>query len=136
MRDSKRWSVWPAITLFLGVLFGTGGLWQFQKNRLDRERFEFEKVTRAVEIRKHLDELYQSILQLSDEYIRTSASYHASQNPTDAEKMRHLIARLNVLKSDYTTTEGTLSSIEGRTPRQIRIDFIAPSPPTSLRVMQ
>jgi len=133
IKDSLLWAV---IALLVGTIFGSGAIWQWQKNSLDQERFAFEKATKAIEIRKRMDDVYGNILQLSDEYIKASSSYYKTKNPDDAREMRRLIARLDVLKNDYTTIEKTLSSIEGRSLRQIQIDFIPPPAPTNFRLIQ
>lgn len=136
MQISKDSLLWAVIALLVGTIFGSGAIWQWQKNSLDQDRFVFEKATKAIEIRKRMDDVYGSILQLSNEYIKVSSSYYKTKNPDDASEMRRLIARLDVLKNDYTSIEKTLSSIEGRSPRQIQIDFIPPAPPMNLRIVQ
>lgn len=134
MQISKDSLLWAIISLLIGTVFGSGAIRQWQKNNLERERFEFEKVTKAIEIRKRMDDVYSSILQLSDDYIKVSNAYYKSNNSSAANEMRRLIARLDVLKSDYTAIENTLSVIEHRVPRTIQIDFIPPAPPANLRI--
>ncbi|OGQ96430.1 MAG: hypothetical protein A2521_08865 [Deltaproteobacteria bacterium RIFOXYD12_FULL_57_12] len=131
-KDSLSWAI---IALLVGTLFGSGSIWQWQKNNLDRERFELEKITKSMEIRKRVDDLLADIIEISNEYIKVSNSYYSSKNPSDGNEMKRLITRLDVLKNDFKTIEKSLSLVEGREPREIQIDFIPPAPPTNLRVI-
>ena len=94
-KDSLSWAI---IALLVGTLFGSGSIWQWQKNNLDRERFELEKITKSMEIRKRVDDLLADIIEISNEYIKVSNSYYSSKNPSDGNEMKRLITRLDVLK--------------------------------------
>lgn len=131
-KDSLSWAI---IALLVGTLFGSGSIWQWQKNNLDRERFELEKITKSMEIRKRVDDLLADIIEISNEYIKVSNSYYRSKSPSDGNEMKRLITRLDVLKNDFKAIEKNLSLVEGRDPREIQIDFIPPAPPTNLRVI-
>ncbi len=133
MKILKNSIVWTIINLIIGAVLGSGALWQYQKNKLDQERFNFEKTVKAIDIRKSMDDVYISILQLSDQYIKVSNSYYIKNNQKDADEMRRLVSRLDVLINDYTTIEKSLSEIENRDPRKIQIDFVPPQQPFNLK---
>lgn len=136
MKITKDSLVWAIIALLVGTVFGSGSIWQWQKNRLDREKFELEKMTKSIDMRKRVDDLLSDIIALSDEYIRVSNSYYKTRNPSDGNEMKRLITRLDVLKNDFKTIEKNLSFLEGREARKIQLEFIPPAPPTNLRIIQ
>ena len=133
MKMTKESLSWAIIALFVGTIFGSGSIWQWQKIKLERGRFELEKVAQSSDMRKRIDDLLANIIELSDKYIKVSNSYYKRKNSRDGNEMKRLITRLDVLKNDFKSIEGSLSLIEGREPRKIQLDFIPPGPPVNLK---
>lgn len=134
MKLDRSSLLWVIGAWLVGILFGTGGFWQYNQSVLEKKRFELERIVNTIEIRKRMDEVYISILQLSGEYINVSRRYYETNDSNMQNERVRLNARLEVLKNDYVSIENELSLLEGRMPREIRLQFIPPVAPFNPRI--
>ena len=122
---------WPIITFVAGATLGSGAVWQWLDWRLEIQKHELDKVLKAVELRKEIDESFRQLLELSNEFVK---GMNEPQPPGEGEaRSRQVYARVLLLRDDVNRTEKSLAQIEGRGPRNIQIDWIPPARITDLR---
>lgn len=105
------------------MIFGSGATLLWQKNLFEGVRSEHEQVSKALVIRKNIDRAWETITQLSDEYIEAYSSFCQDSSSNAANEMDMLRSRLRIEKMNFASQEALLSSIEGRSSRQIELDF-------------
>lgn len=130
----KKVHVFASIAAFLaGTVFGSGGFWEWQKIKIDR-------IVQTANLLDKENEEYAKIIDLSNEYISVAAQYEKAPNAELksqlANKMDQLRARLAGRKDNFKDLENQLATLEGRQPRDIRLEFIPPAPPRLSGVVQ
>jgi hypothetical protein len=99
---------------------------------------ELENAVRTTELRKQENDIYDRIIELSNEYSIKRDAYLTSvagnEKSTLQNKMRELKLRLDTAKDDFTAIESKLSLLEGRTRRKIELEFIVPAAPQNFGV--
>lgn len=141
----------PLLTFVFGVLLGPGALWQWS---LGERSYRLETSKHITELRRDVNELFLSIVELFSEYAPTGSTYRGMQYQygfgikdvflTDQHirekyiefqkiKKKHddLKTKLDFLISDYNILENKLAKLEKRKARALPVDFGIPAPPQS-----
>lgn len=126
---------WRSVGLFiLGALFGTGGLWQFLNARAAREQAIVARALASSGLRERLNEILVPLVTKSNRYAQIRDSANWQLDPKAHNELADLRQEIEMLKDDFRTVEGYLSSLESRPPRNIETDVIPPPPPENVRV--
>lgn len=106
--------------VLLGMLIATGIIWPYTYFVLGHKDYELKMMTIANEVRADMAMVYEDIIRLSDQIIKTSRD---GRSPSE---MIELNRQLDLLKSEVVTLESKLAAVERREPRTISLDFIPP----------
>lgn len=134
MNLSKSSTVWGIVTFCVGIILGSGSLWQWQQKRIDKQKYELEVTKSRMELRQRINETLARIIDLSDKFVRINASKEMSQYEKQGE-VDKLGSQLRLLKDDFLSFEKQLSVLENRKARQIQIDFFVPPVPTGMKIV-
>ena len=117
------------IPFVIGALLGSGAIWEYQKIGIEKQQLEISSAETTTQLRKELDALLQSILNINNEFIPLDLckkKYNDSYN-----KAHELRTKLILYKQNFDALEYKLSLLEGREPRKIDLEFSPPCPPVS-----
>lgn len=109
-----------SISFVLGTVFGGGALWKyFQRQR--------EDAALSSELREKISQAMFDIINLSNTYCSIR------DKEGDGNRLVELHQCISLLSDDVEAIEFKLAKIEGRPPRNINTNFIAPEPVKNLR---
>jgi hypothetical protein len=133
-RQAPLWLTFvaSASTLLLGS--GGGWLWEYKKANIEGQKEQLEELTTARDLRKNEEEQLQKILSLSNDFMAAERDYDAHQSDEVYHKFIQLNSQLAMAKDNFRALEITLAQIEHRQPRDIKITFVPPRPPTNVFV--
>jgi hypothetical protein len=127
LKDSPWWLI---ISLVVAIVAGNGVIWQYQSARLN-------KIRSAAEFREREITIYRDILALADSLSRIYAEHSKTATRGELERLRAPIdAQMKMRISDFVALEMELAAIEHRAPRKIPLDFLKPSPPANVHVVE
>ena len=119
LSDKKhKWT--PIITFVLGLLLGSGSIWQWMNVRIQNEKLSLEKMTQSVALREKISAKLLEVLKLiKDEDL----------------KRQEVRQKYRMIEDDLLELERKLAKIEEREPRAFQYqDLIPPMPPASFRI--
>ncbi len=104
------------ITFLIGIMFGTGGLWQFLNYGLEKEKLQFEKQIEAIHIRSQLNETVNKIVTLNKEVLSLQAESSNSEIIRNEYEIQY-----NYLIDIIEMAEICLAAIEGRNEKHYKL---------------
>jgi hypothetical protein len=73
-------SAWTIIAFLMGTLFGSGGVWEYQRIKLDSQKLEIERAVQTTDLREKENEELAKIVELSNEYVSVASQYEKAPN--------------------------------------------------------
>jgi hypothetical protein len=78
----KQAHVFASIAAFLvGTVFGSGGVWEWQKNKLESQKQEIERAVSTTDLREKENDEFTKILDLTNEYIKAADENRKAPSP-------------------------------------------------------
>jgi hypothetical protein len=129
------------VTLLVGMILGTGGIWQYynlelskDKLKLDRDKFLIDKQNDSINVRTKLNETIKEIINLNSQYKK----YAKNETNYDAERNDYSI-KYHLLADNYDSLKHYLALLDeggidnSSLPQPVL--GIAPSSPTNVRIV-
>lgn len=119
---------WQMLASFAGALFGSGSLWAFLNFRQRSREIQLSAATSTAALRKDLLDKLIELIAKSEEYADIRDGKLPARIPPN--KLNQLNAQIELLRGDVLECEAKLAKLEGRNPRQLKVEYIRPSPPS------
>jgi hypothetical protein len=120
----------PGTTFLLGILLGSGSVWQWEKHKLD-------VVSETAALRQQEIEQYTKLVDLNNEYTRAqveNAQRPGSYNPALKNRIAGLAMQIAFVAENLAALESQLAQLEGREPRKLKLQLVPPNPPINMKV--
>lgn len=120
----KNPKVFAVITFIIGLIIGSGGIWQYFHYKNESMSIKFAEISTLSEIKTKLTQNCYNIIDLYDQIKKTN----------DLPIKNNLTAKMGLLIDETQAVENKLAFIEKREPKIISTDFIPPMAPGKFRV--